>query len=722
MVVSSKIKESIKTALAMTIAYGIALSLNWDRPMWAGFAVAFISLATVGQSFNKAAMRMLGTFLAIGVAFIIIATTSQDRWIFITLLAAYIGFCTYMMSGAKHNYFWNVSGFVCAIICFHAGPSSENAFSIAALRAQETGLGILVYSIIALLIWPSNSRNDFYAVAHKLALTHCKLFQTYVELISSPNLKKQALESRFQEIQIRAQFNSLLEAAETDSQEVKQKQQLWRKYQSKTIELVEIFENLRNNIKSLHRLDVNKYLLNYEKFIYEINNRLEQIANIQAGKSTNYIPADISLSQNKEASYKLLNFQKAALALTVTYFQKIEIVTSDILKITTDLDSDKCPKKYITQALESKKIFILDYDRLAYAVRIIFIMFLAFFSVIYIDGMPTNYTIVTISTVFGMFISTMPQLNVWLLLKPALFSISFSGLIYIFLMPQLSSYMTLGPLIFAITFAICYLFSSPKQALGRTFGLAMFIVITGIDNQQSYSFLTVANTMLVFPLAFFFISITAYLPVSWIPRHVISRLLKRYFFSCAYVISTICDKHQPQNFNLKKYKNNFHNNEIIQIPGKLHAWVNHISIKDKSGATTEQLQELVNSINALTLRVKELHKFHNSSKTRDLTDKIKINLESWCQQILLKTQNLSKKPEDANSNVLRGKLDEKYNKLEQLIQNEVNIIDNVQLDEHDSEYFHRLLGAYRGVSEALVDYSSSIEVINWHKWHEERFT
>ncbi len=54
-----KFKGAFKTALAMTIAYGVALALNWDKPMWAGFAVAVISVATTGQSLNKATMRML---------------------------------------------------------------------------------------------------------------------------------------------------------------------------------------------------------------------------------------------------------------------------------------------------------------------------------------------------------------------------------------------------------------------------------------------------------------------------------------------------------------------------------------------------------------------------------------------------------------------------------------------------------------------------------------
>jgi uncharacterized membrane protein YccC len=56
----AKAKEPFKTALAMVIAYGIALAMDWDKPLWAGLAVTFVSLATVGQSFNKAAMRIWG--------------------------------------------------------------------------------------------------------------------------------------------------------------------------------------------------------------------------------------------------------------------------------------------------------------------------------------------------------------------------------------------------------------------------------------------------------------------------------------------------------------------------------------------------------------------------------------------------------------------------------------------------------------------------------------
>ena len=66
---STRAKEAIKTALAVTIAMGIALWMDWEKPYWAAFGVIMISLPTKGQSLNKGAMRMLGTLVGIVVAF-----------------------------------------------------------------------------------------------------------------------------------------------------------------------------------------------------------------------------------------------------------------------------------------------------------------------------------------------------------------------------------------------------------------------------------------------------------------------------------------------------------------------------------------------------------------------------------------------------------------------------------------------------------------------------
>ncbi len=139
---SIRAKEAIKTGLAMVIA----LQLAWEKPLWSGFAVAMISLATAGQSLNKGAMRMVGTLVAAPVALAFLGLFSQERWTLITVLSVYVGFCTYMLAGKKWQYAWFVSAFVCLVITVNAGETSGQAFYIAVARIEETGMGILVYS------------------------------------------------------------------------------------------------------------------------------------------------------------------------------------------------------------------------------------------------------------------------------------------------------------------------------------------------------------------------------------------------------------------------------------------------------------------------------------------------------------------------------------------------------------------------------------------------
>ena len=98
-VLSDRVKPAIKTALATVLAYGIALSLNWENAHWAAFAVAFCTLSTVGESLNKGLLRLSGTIVGSVAAVTLIALFPQDRWQFLIGMSIYTGFCAYMMPG-----------------------------------------------------------------------------------------------------------------------------------------------------------------------------------------------------------------------------------------------------------------------------------------------------------------------------------------------------------------------------------------------------------------------------------------------------------------------------------------------------------------------------------------------------------------------------------------------------------------------------------------------
>ena len=60
-------------------------------------------------------------------------------------------------------------------------------------------------------------------------------------------------------------------------------------------------------------------------------------------------------------------------------------------------------------------------------------------------------------------------------------------------------------------------------------------------------------------------------------------------------------------------------------------------------------------------------------------------------------------------------------KLETRIREALDKYPEKQVSREDGENFYRLLGTYRGVSEALVGYTGSAGAIDWVPWHEERF-
>ena len=113
---TDKAKEASKTALAMVIAFGIALSMDWEKPYWAGIAVSMCSLGRVGDSLNKGLLRVFGTLAAVAVALILLSLFPQSRWSFLLALSGYVAFCTYMMGTTTRWYFWMVAGFTVPIL------------------------------------------------------------------------------------------------------------------------------------------------------------------------------------------------------------------------------------------------------------------------------------------------------------------------------------------------------------------------------------------------------------------------------------------------------------------------------------------------------------------------------------------------------------------------------------------------------------------------------
>ena len=720
MTFATRAKEPFKVALAMVIAYSIALSMDWDNPYWAGFGVAFISLSTVGQSFNKAAMRMFGTLAAAFFALTLIALFPQDRWLFMLSLSLYVGFCTYMMGGAKLQYFWNVCGFVCVIICMGGGADPVNAFATAVIRAQETGLGILVYSLVSLLLWPVSSRTDFFAAGQKLAADQRLLFQACCSELQGDSTGE-VTKQKGQVLQAQTRFHQLLDAAESDTAEVRELRRQWRLFQANVTKLTETIVRWSEGFSELQAMKNSQVFSNLNSFIEELDLRLVQTGQMLADQAPARHPVKTELVLDKAGFKRLSAFERATLAVFHARLQELERLTR------MQFETISAIKGFGTfdGPAESRPLpssgFLLDPDRMLGVVRVMLTMWLAYLVLIYVDSIPGGAGFVTMTTVFAMITAGMPQFPVNKMFVPIALSVAFASINYLFIMPHLTSFMELGLLLFVVTFAIGYLFAAPQQALAKTFGLALFVTIASVNNQQSYSFMVVATNVLMWPLMFLALGITANVPCVMRPEKYFLRLLNRYSRSLDHLLCDPDRDPQQSATGFARWQHSFHLHELTSIPVKLSTWAKFLDYKTLTGTSPPQVQAVVAGLQELSGRIRELVEERQVVSGHLLLRELQEDARNWRHSLQQALESHVRVSGDTRQEALRNRLNEIMQNIEVRIRESLDTTVKEQISNSDAQNFYRLLGAYQGMSRAVVAYAGCAGAINWEPWREERF-
>jgi uncharacterized membrane protein YccC len=718
MVLSRKAKESLKTAFAMAVTYGIALQMEWDHPHWAAFAVAFVSLANIGQSLNKAALRMVGTVVAMVVAMTFIALAAQDRWLFMTLVSIWLALCTYRMGGARHQYFWNVCGFVAVVICMSAGPDSENAFHIALIRFLQTGLGILVYSLVCIFIWPVSSGPEFRAAAGSWVKVQHDLFDACLAVFRGRADRDSLSEKLTAEQQASAAYGVTLESAETDDYEVWEQRTQWREHQRVSAGLTTAIHQWGECLEELGSLPVDSLLPDLEAFAKEIGTRIAQVERMLADEAPVCRPRAVKTGLDRAAVAELTHFQRAALAAAHARLEEIDSLTRSMFKCASALKGFGETHVVSRSSRDMAEWLVPDPDRALSALRVVIVMWLAFFAYLYVDGLPAGSVVVTMGAPFGMIMASMPQLRVSKLIIPSAVGALVGSIAYIFVMPHLSGFSQIGLLIFATTFAFCYRFAEPRQALGRAFGLALFLVIANVSNDQQYSFLAVANTVLVFPVIFLILEVSAHIPYSPRPERTFLRLLGRFFGSCERLVSeSRPDRDLPW---LRRLKRKYHLRQVKSVPARLGAWARFMNTK-ALGVDPEAIGALLATVQSLSRQMMEVQGQRRLPQAEYILREMREDLTAWHSGVIETFRRLAHDPASEARGDLRARLDALVDQLESRIMETVNASHGTEIEEEEEVSFYRLLGAYRSVSEAIVEYAGRSALIDWERWREERF-
>ena len=728
-VISIRAKEAIKTSLAMVIAFGIALWLNWDRPYWAGFAVAFVSLSTVGQSLNKAALRMAGTIAAVVVSFIILGLFPQDRWLYLAALVAWMGLCTYMAGGPDQQYFWVCAGFIVALITIDAGPNGAELFHTAMMRAQETGLGILVYGLVAIVVWPvrSGARLDSAAKELIVAQREC------VALGMSPTGDRTSNEEMRTRVDGLLQLQSGLMQAQgaaiADTFEVWERRASWRELCAVTHRINGILLRWIDGIPRVGAESLRAAFPDLSADAQILETRLRCLESILDGQSPDSIPDSSTLRVETGASGVTSHFEKAEIAALQSLWETLEREVSMALSLAADIRDLALPESTAPARLGSgiveKRYPALDVERAIAALRTMLIVTAAYLVWIYVPDVPAGTSVVSIGAALGINLSLLPQVRASSIFRPVFVSVTGGSLIYLLVMPGLSTFVELGLLLFGYTFVVCYLFAAPKQALGRALGLAMFLSIASISNDQSYQFGTVSNTALMMAVVCLIVWVTESVVVAPFPENNFRRLLSRYFRSVRSLLDMLGrDTAAPLSL-LERVRKTQALHEITTLPGKLSVWGGLVNPDLLPGLSAQSITLLLRDLKLLSFRMQELVDARDQQFSEWIIADLSPDLRAWRLQMAEALMELAN-PASTGDNVARADVNRltavSVENIEARIRNTLERDVSEQLAEKEEFALLRLLAAFRGVADALGRCQIQARPVDWSCGQEERFS
>jgi hypothetical protein len=720
-VLSDRVKAAIKTALAMVLAYGVALSMDWDNPWWAGLAVAMCSLSTVGESLNKGLLRLSGTLVGGVAALTLIALFPQDRWSFLICTSLFIGFCIFMMFGTSRSHLWQVAGLSVPLLALAGGANAPNDFQTVILRTEETALGVLSYSLVWLLIWPTSTGNVLEEAVRRLVVVHRQLTASYLTSTTGEPHDVEVETLRREATQVLARLGGLLEGAEIDSYEILEAHHAWRGLIRQLSQLTVASERWRQSFPEVREFESQRLMPELPGFAAELDRRFAEIGKMLDRRPPVSEPVSVPLNFKEDEVASLSQFHQAALLVYRTHLLSIDTLTRTLFEIVADIRNFKRTKVAPIRDVAPLLPTALDPEHLASMARWFTGLWLTLLISLYLPDIPNNVIFIVLTNSLSIAFCLMPQIPITVTFLPYTFGFAFGGAINILVMPHLTSFTSLAVVIFAAVFLISYLFSRPMQIAGKMAALALLLMQMGVTNEQTYNFLDLANLAVASVLIFSTLAVATYFPVSFRAEHVFLRLLGRFFRACAYLVSTLdWDPTKPLT-KWHRLRRAFCIRDLTTIPGKLAVWRSALPAAALGHSTAEQVLALIDSLQALAFRMQDFIEARTRPQSQALVQELSSQVRAWrigLQEILC---NLSQQPETADFADFRAQLDAILERLEGQIEKAIAGADQMSISTSESENSFRLLGALRGVSEALVNFAKRARGIDWVHLREDRF-
>ncbi|MFV9925050.1 MAG: FUSC family protein, partial [Francisella endosymbiont of Hyalomma scupense] len=317
--------------IAITLALGISMSLDLDKPMWAMFAALFLQTRPeTGFIIEKAVVLISASIIGVGVGFLIVDFFLPYPVLALLALCLFIAITMFFSANMSHPNFMYalaIANTTCNIVVFYsiadpAATTSESVFHTGYSRVTEMAIGSLCSCFVNYYILPMK-------VEKTLTNHETKGFDLTINYIKEMFSTQDFSNNQKYNLKVENILNSLvaldndLSAAKYENitktgyvifsnklVELIQAVHFLRKHLAKKDDDSAIKKDLENIVTNLDKLDLTQYSLVSSSSNHLIKKVIKRINNLL--HSYQELFSTSNKSNNKESSYSFINYTNPA--------------------------------------------------------------------------------------------------------------------------------------------------------------------------------------------------------------------------------------------------------------------------------------------------------------------------------------------------------------------------------------------------------------------------
>ncbi len=523
--VPAKFRYATKTALSLTLAYLIPMAMGWSQPSTAATTVMLIAATgMVSDSLQKGVLRVLGTVVGAVIGLSLIALFPQDRMVYLLAASIAVSIAIYLYNAYQGDSTVFMLTAVVTLMVFNGGDA-EGAFMYGVDRAFMTAFGVIVYTVVASVLWPVKTADN----TRRWPRGGQRLSPAFERLIhpdapSESSVDEQLADLLASEDTFQTHFAAIKSGTDALAAYLPEWNCVLSCYEELEAMLVPSLKS-----EPLRAVEFSRYIDNYPQLVERVDAMFRRVETAWQGQRGDGEIQPLEVRYNTGSLQQETHLTAAAVATRAELLQKIQAVMADLQAALDSLLFDQAGFS-ATRTPRGKPAFLwLDRENFKTALRAFTTFWIA--TAIWMEfNPPGGFMFVTMCTVLIPLVSYTPVTPKLLFI---LFTLGFAFALpaYVFLLPQMTHWLELAVFLFSYAFIGFYVLPGPVSIF---FLLGLFTL--GIQNTMSYNFDAILLSILMFYLVCSMLIISVNFPFTSKPERLYASLRRRFFEHCALAI------------------------------------------------------------------------------------------------------------------------------------------------------------------------------------------